>query len=302
MKNRPKIPVDQKLLEETLLELNELIGIPQVKKEIHDLVQVVQYAQRAGKQVLNQYYLHTVFLGNPGTGKSTVARIIARIFKALGILERGHMVETDRQGLVAGFIGQSAIKTAEKIEEAIGGVLFIYEAYSLTQQLSGQGDYGGEVIQTLLKRMEDQRGQFFVFVAGYTEPMEVFLKSNPGLNSRFDRILKFEDYNAQELMEIAIKMFHDQQFMLHDEARGHLLNYLEYMFNTKDKFFGNARTIRTMVQEIVRNQNIRLSQLSVTEWEGVDKNSIILDDLKDLIPENDRRKMFDRPRLGFRKN
>jgi len=302
MKNRPKIPVDQKLLEETLLELNELIGIPQVKKEIHDLVQVVQYAQRAGKQVLNQYYLHTVFLGNPGTGKSTVARIIARIFKALGILERGHMVETDRQGLVAGFIGQSAIKTAEKIEEAIGGVLFIDEAYSLTQQLSGQGDYGGEVIQTLLKRMEDQRGQFFVFVAGYTEPMEVFLKSNPGLNSRFDRILKFEDYNAQELMEIAIKMFHDQQFILHDEARGHLLNYLEYMFNTKDKFFGNARTIRTMVQEIVRNQNIRLSQLSVTEWEGVDKNSIILDDLKDLIPENDRRKMFDRPRLGFRKN
>ena len=150
--------------------------------------------------------------------------------------------------------------------------------------------------------MEDQRGQFFVFVAGYTEPMEVFLKSNPGLNSRFDRILKFEDYNAQELMEIAIKMFHDQQFLLHDEARGHLLNYLEYMFNTKDKFFGNARTIRTMVQEIVRNQNIRLSQLSATEWEGVDKNSIILDDLKDLIPENDRRKMFDRPRLGFRKN
>ncbi|MCC6817215.1 MAG: AAA family ATPase [Saprospiraceae bacterium] len=299
---KPKIPVDNKLLTESLAELDSLIGIPQVKKEIHELVQIVQYAQRAGREVLNQFFLHTVFLGNPGTGKSTVARILARIFKALGILERGHMIETDRQGLVAGYLGQSAIKTAEKIEEAIGGVLFIDEAYSLTQSISGQGDYGAEVIQTLLKRMEDQRGQFFVFVAGYTDQMEIFLKSNPGLSSRFDRILKFEDYLPQELMDIAVKMFADHKLYLHDSAKSHFLNYLDYLYSSKDKFFGNARTIRTIVQEIIHHQNIRLSKLSPTEMESVQSNLIMPEDLKDLIPENDRRKAFDRPRLGFRRN
>lgn len=299
---RPKIPLDQRLLEESLAELDALIGISQVKKEIHELVQIVQYAQRAGREVLNQFYLHTVFLGNPGTGKSTVARILARIFKALGILERGHMVETDRQGLVAGYLGQSAIKTAEKVEQAIGGVLFIDEAYSLTQAMSGQGDYGAEVIQTLLKRMEDQRGQFFVFVAGYTDQMEIFLKSNPGLSSRFDRILKFEDYLPHELMDIAMKMFADQHLQMHDIAKAQLLNYLDYLHQSKDKFFGNARTVRTIVQEVIHNQNIRLSRMSPTELEGFDTRLIMAEDLKDLLPENDRRKAFDKPRLGFRKN
>ncbi|MBK7231750.1 MAG: AAA family ATPase [Saprospiraceae bacterium] len=300
LKIRPSIPVDQKLLDEAILELHGLIGIPQVKKDIHDLVQIVQYLQRSGKEVLNQFSLHTVFLGNPGTGKSTVARILAKIFKALGILERGHTVETDRQGLVAGYIGQSAIKTAEKIEEAIGGVLFIDEAYSLTQSHTGQGDYSSEVIQTLLKRMEDQRGLFFVFVAGYTEPMEHFLKSNPGLNSRFDRILKFEDYTTQELMDIAIKMFGDQKFELEDSAKGVLHSYLDELNRTKDKYFGNARTVRSIVQETIKLQNIRLSNLSVTELEGLDKNLITADDLRDLSQEADRRKAFDKPRLGFR--
>ncbi|MBK9271889.1 MAG: AAA family ATPase [Saprospiraceae bacterium] len=300
MKLRPAIPVDQKLLDEALLELHGLIGISQVKKDIHDLVQIVQYQQRSGKEVLNQYSLHTVFLGNPGTGKSTVARILAKIFKSLGILERGHTVETDRQGLVAGYIGQSAIKTAEKIEESIGGVLFIDEAYSLTQSQAGHGDYSGEVIQTLLKRMEDQRGQFFVFVAGYTEPMEHFLKSNPGLNSRFDRILKFEDYTTQELMDIALKMFGDQFFDLEDAAKGLLHAYLDNLHRTKDKYFGNARTIRSIVQETIKLQNIRLSNLSSTELEGLDKNLIMAEDLKDLSQESERRKAFDKPRMGFK--
>ncbi|HEX5625725.1 MAG TPA: AAA family ATPase, partial [Saprospiraceae bacterium] len=262
---RPQIPIDHELLSHALTELDALIGIDNVKKEIKELVRIVKFAKKSGKEVLNQHYLHTVFLGNPGTGKSTVARIIAKIYKALGILERGHMVETDRQGLVAGYIGQSAIKTSEKIDQAMGGVLFIDEAYSLTAGGHQQSDYGSEVIQTLLKRMEDQRGLFFVFVAGYTEPMESFLKSNPGLNSRFDKILKFEDYSEDELFMIALKMFGDAHLQMSDGAESHLRSYLTYLYDTKDKFFGNARVIRTICEEIIRFQNIRLSGLSEDE-------------------------------------
>ena len=171
-----------------------------VKEQITEMVTLVRYFQESGKDVLNNFSLHTVFIGNPGTGKTTVARILTTIYKALGILERGHMIETDRQGLVAGFVGQTAIKTAEKIDEALGGVLFIDEAYALSQQASGaHGDFGSEAIQTLLKRMEDHRGKFFIFVAGYPDNMERFLKTNPGLNSRFDKVLKFEDYEPTEL-------------------------------------------------------------------------------------------------------
>ncbi|HNB31782.1 MAG TPA: hypothetical protein PK931_12115 [Saprospiraceae bacterium] len=132
--------------------------------------------------------------------------------------------------------------------------------------------------------------------------METFLKSNPGLSSRFDRILKFEDYLPHELMDIAMKMFADQNLQMHDIAKAQLLNYLDYLHQSKDKFFGNARTVRTIVQEVIHNQNIRLSRMSPTELEGFDTRLIMAEDLKDLLPENDRRKAFDRPRLGFRKN
>ncbi len=296
---KPVIPVDDELLESALQELNAMVGIQFVKKEIRDLVRIVKYARMQGKDVLNKHYLHTVFLGNPGTGKSTVARLLAKIYKALGILERGHMVETDRQGLVAGYIGQSAIKTSEIIDQAIGGVLFIDEAYSLSHPGSNQFDYGSEVIQTLLKRMEDQRGLFFVFVAGYTDPMEQFLKSNPGLNSRFDRILKFEDYSAQELKEITVKMLNEHSVYFSPEAEKHWDEYIQFLFDTKDKFFGNARVIRTLVQEIIRNQHIRLSQL--TDNSEVDPREITLEDVIEYVPGKDRREVFNKPRLGFMK-
>ncbi|MBK6861568.1 MAG: AAA family ATPase [Saprospiraceae bacterium] len=298
---KPLIPVDQELLQTALVELDQLVGIEKVKKEIRELVRIVQFARKSGKEVLNQHFLHTVFLGNPGTGKSTVARILAKIYKALGILERGHMVETDRQGLVAGYIGQSAIKTAEKIEEAMGGVLFIDEAYSLSSVNQQNADYGSEVIQTLLKRMEDQRGQFFVFVAGYTDSMELFLKSNPGLSSRFDKILKFEDYSEEELFMIAMKMFTDVSLHISDAADTHLRAYLAYLFDSKDKFFGNARVIRSICEEIIRFQNIRLSNLSENELLKTNQTIIELEDVLSFVPGKDRRDVFNRPRLGFMK-
>ena len=168
-KNRilPEIPIDEELLKESLGKLKGMIGLEQVKQEIEEVVKLVRFYKSLGKDVRKTFSLHSVFSGNPGTGKTTVARILAQIFKALGILERGHLVECDRQALVGGFVGQTAIKTSELINKAIGGVLFIDEAYSLSD--GGGNDYGREAIEILLKRMEDQRGEFVVIAAGYTQ-------------------------------------------------------------------------------------------------------------------------------------
>lgn len=293
----PHIPIDEELLQEAFDELNKLIGLDKVKQEIIETVGVVRYHLETGKNVLNNFYLHTVFIGNPGTGKTTVARILTKIYKALGILERGHMVETDRQGLVAGFIGQTAIKTAEKIDDAMGGVLFIDEAYSLTSR-GDQSDYGSEAIQTLLKRMEDKRGEFFVFVAGYPENMERFLKANPGLQSRFDKILKFEDYSPSQLTEIAISMFDERELVMTDEAQSILLDYLNSISIRKDKYFGNARKVRKIVIEIAENQNIRIATSSKDDRLKIEVNTIEAQDVKKVIDEE--KVIFDKRNIGFR--
>jgi len=296
---RPKIPVDNKLLQTSLLELDSLIGMDPIKKEIHQLVELVTYYKSVGKSVLNSFNLHTVFIGNPGTGKTTVARILTKIYKALGILERGHMIETDRQGLVAGFVGQTAIKTVERINEAMGGVLFIDEAYSLTggYQNSTTADFGNEVVQTILKRMEDHRGEFFVFAAGYPENMEVFLKANPGLRSRFDKILRFEDYSVKDLFKIATKMLEDKGYEMDAAAEDHMSGYLSFLHSYRDRYFGNARTVRTITDQAIKNQNLRLA--AIEKEDRVDHDLVKLEDVQEFKSNTDQF-LFNKSRIGFR--
>ncbi len=295
----PNIPVDEALLKIALEELNRLIGMQKIKDQITEMVNLVRFYRETGKDVLNSFYLHTVLIGNPGTGKTTVARILTKIYKSLGVLERGHMVETDRQGLVAGYVGQTAIKTAEKIDEAIGGVLFIDEAYALTSYGGGaRGDFGDEAIQTLLKRMEDQRGQFFVFVAGYTDNMETFLKANPGLNSRFDRILKFDDYQPDELMYIALQMFNEAGVSLDPEAEEHIRNYFIFIHEFRDKYFGNARSVRQIVVEATHRHSLRIASMPKAERNAANINLLTMEDV--VVFRSDKNDfVFNRKNIGF---
>jgi SpoVK/Ycf46/Vps4 family AAA+-type ATPase len=296
--SHPTIPVDEKLLIQSLADLNALTGLVAVKKQIEEMVDIVRYHQVTGRSVLNKFYMHTVFIGNPGTGKTTVARILTSIYKALGILERGHMVETDRQGLVAGYVGQTALKTAEKIEEAMGGVLFIDEAYALSNNAGNTHDFGNEVIQTILKRMEDKRGQFFVFAAGYPDNMEAFLKANPGLSSRFDKVLRFEDYSPEELNEIAINMISSQEMRITPKALEHLTGYFKFLYDYRDKYFGNARSIRQIIQDVIKNQNLRLAKAGNDV--KTQTHLITFEDVKDFVKEKNLLS-FQRQSIGFRK-
>lgn len=279
------IPVDEALLQESLEELNALVGLMSVKNEVHELVKLVRFYKEIGKDVLNRFSLHTVFTGNPGTGKTTVARIIGKIYKALGILERGSVVEGDRQLMVAGFVGQTAIKTADVIEKARGGVLFIDEAYSLAQ--GGLGDFGKEAIDTLLKRMEDLRGELVVIVAGYPDNMRHFLESNPGLKSRFDRKLEFPDYTAEELLQIAQEMLHSDQIEMEPDAMTHLATYFEHLIRYKNKFFGNARAVRKVIEKSIKNQHLRLASMEAADRKPEMLQVLTQDDVAEFNAGND---------------
>jgi len=261
-KNKKEIvllPIDNPLLEEALGELNSMIGLTKIKNDVHEIVKLVKFFRETGRNLQNSFNLHTVFTGNPGTGKTTVARILVKIYKALGILERGHLVEVDRKSLVAPYIGQTALKTAAVIEQAMGGGLFIDEAYSLA--VGGGNDFGREVIEVLLKRMEDDRGKFMVVVAGYTKEMKNFLDSNPGLKSRFDKIFFFEDYTADELMSIALYMFAYERLELESSAKAYLENFIQNLTLKKGKNFGNARVVRQIVGEVIKRHHLALAEL-----------------------------------------
>lgn len=269
------ITVDEPALAGALAELDSLVGIPAVKQEIAELVDLVRYYRAVGKDPARFLNSHLVFTGNPGTGKTTVARILGRVFRALGLLERGHLVECDRQALVAEYIGQTAVKTNALIDKALGGMLFIDEAYTLAP-MSGR-DFGPEAVQVLLKRMEDQRGQFVVVVAGYPKEMEVFLTSNPGLKSRFDTFVIFEDYGSDELSAIAERLFADEGLGLDDDARRFLRDYCDRYVKTRDRYSGNARDMRKLVLKSIRNQNLRISRSQLHRPEDGRKPAITAD-------------------------
>ncbi|MBQ1492547.1 MAG: AAA family ATPase [Blautia sp.] len=240
-------------------ELDELIGLSSIKKDVKELVDLVKTQTLREKEGLKAVpvSLHLVFSGNPGTGKTTVARILARLYKEIGALPGGQLVECDRSSLVAGFIGQTAIKTQEKIQEAMGGILFIDEAYTLAKE--GQ-DYGQEAIDTILKAMEDHRGEFVVIVAGYTELMKKFVESNPGLKSRFNKYIEFPDYTREELWEIFALQCKKYEYVLTEEAERLVKERIGQLEKEKGENFANAREIRNLFERIITLQATRIAR------------------------------------------
>ncbi len=268
-----ELPPPEKM-EDLMAELNSYIGLGAVKEEVHNLINMVQVYKLRREHDLptTDMSLHMVFTGNPGTGKTMMARMMARIYRSLGILSKGQLVEVDRSGLVAGYVGQTALKTQKVIEKAMGGVLFVDEAYALNGK--SENDFGQEAIDTLLKAMEDHRDDLVVIVAGYTDLMDKFIHSNPGLESRFNRFLLFEDYSQDELMAI-FKMRCGKGYTLSPEAEPLVRDYIAEESADGDGF-GNARGVRNIFEHILVAQNNRLAKME----------NVTREDLMTLLPED----------------
>ncbi|MDQ3820598.1 MAG: AAA family ATPase, partial [Acidobacteriota bacterium] len=245
-------------LDELLKELDALIGLDNVKSEVRELINFLKVQKMREEKGLHRIPVsrHMVFYGNPGTGKTTIARLLAQVFRSLGILRLGHLVETDRAGLVAGYVGQTAPKVKEVVTKALGGLLFIDEAYSLSS--GGGSDFGQEAVETLLKLMEDNRDDLVVVVAGYTERMNEFLASNPGLRSRFSKHLYFDDYSKDDLVKIFNSFCVKADYKLTPEAERELASVFNVLSATRDETFGNARLARNLFEATINKQANRI--------------------------------------------
>lgn len=276
---------DKITLEEALKRLNELEGLGTVKKKVSDWVdqiKVFRLRKQRGLPVPDMSY-HLVFTGNPGTGKTTVARLMAQIYCALGVLKEGHLVEVDRSGLVAGYVGQTAVKTKDVLKKAYGGVLFIDEAYSLVG--GGSNDFGQEAIDAVLKEMEDKRDNLVVIVAGYDKPMEKFISSNPGLRSRFKNFIHFPDYTGEELYNIFARMCAKDSYAPDADTGRALGLYFRKMYEKRNENFGNGRDVRNLYETIVTAQSGRVARMS--DPTDAEMTTLTLSDLPDAIFEID---------------
>ena len=262
-----------------LSELDELIGLQRVKVEVRRLIQYVriQNMRQARGIARSKMSLHSVFYGSPGTGKTTVARLYGRMLKALGLLSSGHLIETDRSGLVANYIGQTATKTDGKVQDALGGVLFIDEAYALAKGEEARWDFGAEAIEVLMKRMEDHRDDLVVIAAGYPEPMNRFLRSNEGLRSRFSTFVHFDDYTPEEMLKIFQLFCQQENYELDEEAAELAGAAIGYHYAHRDQTFGNARYVRNLFEMVIRNHALRV---------GFTKQEPSVLDLRLILPED----------------
>jgi SpoVK/Ycf46/Vps4 family AAA+-type ATPase len=261
VEKKDSVVVNEPLENDPYEELDALIGLESVKDEVRSLANFVKLQKQREVQGLKtaKVSYHLVFYGSPGTGKTTVARIVGRIYKDLGVLKKGHTVETDRGGLVAKYMGQTALKTDTVVQQALDGVLFIDEAYSLVPEGGSGQDYGQEAIATILKRMEDYRDRLVVIIAGYKDEMQRFIDSNPGLQSRFNRYIDFPDYTGAQLADIFKMYMKKNQYTLAADAEDYLREQFEYAVAHKDRNFGNARFARNVFEKSIQQQANRLS-------------------------------------------
>ncbi len=265
--------------EELMAELEELVGLDEVKKDVKNLMNLVKVRKlrEAHELPVPPMSLHMVFVGNPGTGKTTVARLVSGLYAAIGVLSKGQLVEVDRSGLVAGYVGQTALKTQEVIQSALGGVLFIDEAYSLSS--GGENDFGRESIETILKAMEDHRDDLIVIVAGYTGPMEKFIHSNPGLESRFNKYFFFPDYNGEQLMAMFRMRCKKNGYTMTEETEKAATELFTRLYEERTENFGNGRDVRNEFEDMVVRQANRVA--AMTDPTKEDLMAVLPEDLED---------------------